>query len=202
MLPTLHQESLVVGNPHDGADATCSCCSDRFMHLGICDMSEHWIARFSAEALVGVPIYGTDTSHHVMQVQYSLKILDADRTLHFDSPAGSLCLTETRRNKIDLRDVSLYSPSMLPCSQSTMIQSTPVLASIRETLLPGIICQQPILGPFAPLKTLCRRFASCILVAILLAALLQLLAGEGFDSNLKLWTTGGILARCEDRETV
>lgn len=34
-------------------------------------------------------------------------------------------------------------PSMLPCSQSTQIQSAPVLASIRDTLAPGIICHKP-----------------------------------------------------------
>ena len=32
---------------------------------------------------------------------------------------------------------------MFPCSQSTHTQSTPVLASSRETLAPGSICHMP-----------------------------------------------------------
>lgn len=34
-------------------------------------------------------------------------------------------------------------PSMLPCSQSISTQSTPDLASTRDTFAPGSICQAP-----------------------------------------------------------
>jgi hypothetical protein len=44
-------------------------------------------------------------------------------------------------------------PSILPCSQSTMIQSAPDLARTLETLAPGSICQNPIAGRLASVKT-------------------------------------------------
>jgi hypothetical protein len=50
--------------------------------------------------------------------------------------------------------VSISVPSILPCSRSTMTQSTPVLARIRETLEPGSICQAPIAGRLPSRKTL------------------------------------------------
>jgi hypothetical protein len=45
-----------------------------------------------------------------------------------------------------------YIPSILPCSQSTTTQSTPVRARVRDTLEPGIICQHPNDGPFPSSK--------------------------------------------------
>lgn len=44
-------------------------------------------------------------------------------------------------------------PSILPCSQSTMIQSAPDRARTLEMLAPGSICQNPMAGRLASAKT-------------------------------------------------
>lgn len=52
-------------------------------------------------------------------------------------------------------------PSMLPCSLSTQIQSTPVRDKARDTFDPGNICQQPYVGPPC-LSAFHRRLDCCI----------------------------------------
>lgn len=65
-----------------------------------------------------------------------------------------------------------YIPSILPCSQSTSTQSTPVRARVRETLEPGIICQHPNDGPF-PSSKATRNLLAPFIDAILNRFLLR-----------------------------
>lgn len=54
-----------------------------------------------------------------------------------------------------------YSPSMLPCSQSTSTQSHPDRARMRDTFAPGIICHMPMLClPWA--KAVLSRLDACM----------------------------------------
>ena len=55
--------------------------------------------------------------------------------------------------------IARHLPSILPCSQSTMTQSTPDRARILEMLAPGSICHKPMEGPLFSAKTCLRRFA-------------------------------------------
>jgi hypothetical protein len=60
----------------------------------------------------------------------------------------------------DQREPPHNSPSIFPCSQSTTTQSTPVLARLRLTFAPGIICQHPIEGPLPSSKATLNLFAA------------------------------------------
>lgn len=65
---------------------------------------------------------------------------------------------------------------MLPCSQSTMTQSTPDRARRRETFAPGSICHMPMdWRPWA--NAVLRRLDACIAMArrVVLKCLLLLL---------------------------
>lgn len=57
-------------------------------------------------------------------------------------------------------------PSMLPCSQSTRTQSTPDLASMRDTFAPGIICQAP--NAFLPSRRAVRSLLDCCMADMFL----------------------------------
>lgn len=54
-------------------------------------------------------------------------------------------------------------PSIFPCSQSTITQSTPERARIREIFAPGSICHTPMEGPLFSIKACLSLFALIIL---------------------------------------
>lgn len=58
--------------------------------------------------------------------------------------------------------VIISSPSMFPCSVSTVTQSNPHLAIVLAWLLPGNICHAPNVRPEPVRRAFWRRLAACM----------------------------------------
>lgn len=59
--------------------------------------------------------------------------------------------------------ITASSPSMFPCSVSTVTQSNPHRAIVLAWLLPGNICHAPNVRPEPVRRAFWRRLAACIL---------------------------------------